>query len=495
MKAVEEQLDDLPDGWAWTRLEECAEVLDSQRVPINSKEREKRISGKEISELYPYFGATGQVGWIDEYLFDEELVLLGEDGAPFFQPTKPKAYIIRGRTWVNNHAHVLRAILGTTSNQFMCQYLNAFDYHGYVTGTTRLKLNQSRMRAIPIPLPPLPEQHRIVAKIEELFTKLDAGVRSLKIARGQLRAYRQSVLKAAVEGKLTERWREEHKGEIEPAITLLKQISEEQKKRGNDRSNLPNPDLSGLPSLPDEWTWTTIGSIEESLRNGIYKQKRFYTDDGIACLRMYNIVDGKIVWENIKRMILTPEEVEQYGLRPGDVLVNRVNSRELVGKAAPIPSGLETCVFESKNIRLRIFRSYLKSTYVGYWFQVFSQGYFSRNAQQTVGMASINQSQLRAMPFPLPPLDEQERIVEKVESRLSIVGVTESAIENNFTRAAHLRQSILREAFSGKLVLQEPSDEPASVLLERIKAQREGHARRDAEGRLSQAKIDAYQMS
>ena len=298
-----------------------------------------------------------------------------------------------------------------------------------------------------------------------------------------------------MKGKLTEEWRGERKGEMEPATTLLKRISEERKKRNNDRSNQPSPDLSGLPSLPDQWTWTTIGSIAESMRNGIYKPKRFYADDGIACLRMYNIMGGKIVWENIKRMILTPEEVEQYELRPGDVLVNRVNSRELVGKAAPIPSGLETCVFESKNIRLRLFRSYLKSAYVGYWFQVFRQGYFSRNAQQTVGMASINQSQLRAMPFPFPPVAEQERIVREVKSRLSIVAVTESAIEDNFTRAAHLRQSILIEAFSGRLVPEEPSDEPAGVLLERTKEQRERSEPRDVEVRPSQSKMDAYEMS
>ena len=149
---------------------ECVDILDGQRVPINAEEREKRINGKTQSQLYPYYGATGQVGWIDGFLFDEELVLLGEDGAPFFDFSKHKAYIIKGKTWVNNHAHVLRAILGITFNKFVCNYLNCFDYHGYVSGTTRAKLNQAPMRTIPIPLAPLPEQRRIVAKIEALFS-------------------------------------------------------------------------------------------------------------------------------------------------------------------------------------------------------------------------------------------------------------------------------------------------------------------------------------
>jgi len=169
---MDEQLPELPSGWVWTRLENCVGILDNQRIPISSRERKKRTAGMSISELYPYYGATGQVGWIDGYLFDEELVLLGEDGAPFFDPTKHKAYIIKGKSWVNNHAHVLRVVANMTVSQFLCNYLNIFDYNDYITGTTRPKLNQKAMRRIPLPLPPLHEQNRIVAKIEELFTEL-----------------------------------------------------------------------------------------------------------------------------------------------------------------------------------------------------------------------------------------------------------------------------------------------------------------------------------
>ena len=100
----------LPDGWVWTTIGQVAEILDSKRIPVNASDREARIADKSSNELYPYYGATGQVGWIDDYLFDEELVLLGEDGAPFLQALKDKAYTIHGKSWVNNHAHVLRAI-------------------------------------------------------------------------------------------------------------------------------------------------------------------------------------------------------------------------------------------------------------------------------------------------------------------------------------------------------------------------------------------------
>nr|GFC82144.1 hypothetical protein [Tanacetum cinerariifolium] len=152
-------------GWVWTKLRDVAEVLDSFRSPINNDERNQRINGRPESELFPYYGATGQVGWIDSYLLDEELVLLGEDAAPFYDPFKPVAYLVNGKTWVNNHAHILRA-KPVATNKFLLHYLNQFDYHGYVTGTTRLKLTQQSMNQIPVCIAPLPEQRRIVAKLE-----------------------------------------------------------------------------------------------------------------------------------------------------------------------------------------------------------------------------------------------------------------------------------------------------------------------------------------
>ena len=208
MDLISEERNELPVHWTKTDLENCVEILDSERKPINSDEREERLAKKNVKK-YPYYGATGQVGWIDDFLFDEELLLLGEDAAPFFEQSKNVAYIISGKTWVNNHAHVLRAVYELTSNRYLCHYLNIFDYHDFVTGTTRLKLPQTPLKKIPIKLPPLPEQHRIVAKIEELFTKLDVAFDELKKAKAQIKRYRQSVLKHAFEGKLTEEWRKQ----------------------------------------------------------------------------------------------------------------------------------------------------------------------------------------------------------------------------------------------------------------------------------------------
>ncbi len=195
-----EDLPELPEGWVRTTLEHCVDILDSRRVPVNAKEREARISGKPLSELYPYFGATGQVGWINDYLFDDELVLLGEDGAPFLQAFRDKAYTIRGKSWVNNHAHVLRAIAGLMLNSYLCHYLNVSDYRDYVTGTTRLKLNQSRMRRIPIPLPPFAEQRRIVAEVERRLSVVAALEASAGAALARARRLAAGRAQAGVRG-------------------------------------------------------------------------------------------------------------------------------------------------------------------------------------------------------------------------------------------------------------------------------------------------------
>jgi len=478
---------ELPEGWAWTRLENCIEVLDKHRIPINAEERGKRIANKALSELNPYYGATGQVGWIDDYLFDEELVLLGEDGAPFFESTKNKAYLIKGKSWVNNHAHVLKVISNIALNQFLCHYLNIFDYHGYVTGTTRFKLNQSSMRKIPFSLPPLSEQRAIVSKIEQLFGDLDNGIANFKKAQEQLKRYRQSVLKNACEGKLvlTEAELARADGrDYEPADVLLARILKERREKWNGKGKYKEPaaaDTSKLSEVPEGWCLANVGQITDSMKNGIYKPKEFYVEGGFACLRMYNIDRGKIVWKDIKRMNLTKEEIDEYLLVPGDLLVNRVNSRELVGKAAVISSGIEKCVFESKNIRVRILNEVVNPYYLCYHFTLAGTDYFNRNAQQVVGMASISQPQIARFPVLLPPLTEQRRIVAKVERCFSVCDKLEVTIADSLQKAESLRQSILKKAFEGKLLnekeLEEarnaPDWEPAEKLVERIRQEKQ----------------------
>ena len=442
-----------PPGWSWTTLGEVATVLDSQRVPINADEREQRIAHKKPHEVYPYFGATGQVGWIDSYLFDEELVLLGEDGAPFLDPGKNKAYIIKGRCWVNNHAHVLRANAGFTLNSYLMHFLNFFDYHGYVTGTTRFKLNQSEMRKIPIPLAPLLEQRRIVAEIEKQFTRLDAGVAALKRVQANLKRYRASVLKAACEGRLAPQDPAD-----EPADRLLARILAERRAKweaehpGKKYVEPAAAVTDGLPALPVGWCWSTISSVTVlGPQNGLYLPQSAY-GSGIPILRIDDYQNGSSRASGELRLVRADDdEIKKYRLFENDLVINRVNSLSHLGKCLLVSPRNLPAIFESNMMRLRL-ASGVAPTFVEKWLQSnLGRSLLTQRAKWAVNQASINQEDIGITPVPIPPHPEQHRIVAEVERRLSVVAEVEAAVVVNLARAGRLRQAVLKRAFEGKL--------------------------------------------
>lgn len=162
------------DNWKQAKIKDCCDILDNLRKPISAIERDKRIENKSQRELFPYYGATGLVGWIDDYLIDDEYVLIGEDGAPFFDMSKDIAYLIKGKSWVNNHVHILKAKTQIACDKFILHYLNSFnDFGGYVNGTTRLKLNKGQLERIPVLLPPLEEQKQIAALFQSIVTAIE----------------------------------------------------------------------------------------------------------------------------------------------------------------------------------------------------------------------------------------------------------------------------------------------------------------------------------
>lgn len=490
------KLTNLPNGWCSIDLQTCVDILDGRRVPVNSSEREARILGKRQEELFPYYGATGKVGVIDGYLFDEETVLVGEDGAPFLDAHKKKAYLARGKYWVNNHAHVLRARHGLTSNTFVQHYLNIFDYHGYVTGTTRLKLNQAPLRSIPTPLPPLAEQYRIVAKIEELFTRLDAGVEALKQIKRQLKRYRQAVLKHAFEGKLTQVWREAQLKDpnsplnTEPAAVLLERIKAERKKAlAKKYKELPPVDTTDLPDLPKGWEWTSVAQIgtprEQTVLTGPFGStlgRSDFLSEGvplltIGCLTRYGLTTEKAFFISEEKA----KKLGRYRVKKGDILFSRMAT---VGRAALVDTNFVNAVINYHLMRLRLADSAIKPEYMVYYVRGSD---VVRNHVKEVNHGAtrdgINTNQLLDLPVCLASRFEQEQIVQEVEMRFSIADAIESEIDRSALESNRLRQSILKRAFEGKLVPQDPNDEPAEKLLERIRAEREAEQNQKKNGK------------
>ena len=391
----------MSSNWNVVPFTEAVDICDTLRKPINSSERASRIKGKEQSELYPYYGATGQVGFIDDYITDGEYVLLGEDGAPFLDAFSKKAYIISGKTWVNNHAHVLKS---KTNNKFLCYYLNSFNYKGYVSGTTRLKLTQAEMKRIPVPVPPLSEQERIVARIEELFSQLDAGVETLKKTKAQLAVYRQA------------------------AITEAFSVD----------NNTPNVCLSDIAQI--------IG--------GITKGRNLSGTETIELpyLRVANVQNGYLDLSEIKTIKLRVDEKERYLLKPGDVLYTEGGDRDKLGRGTVWRGEIKDCVHQNHIFKARVDQSKAIPEYVAFWsMSTPARNYFYQKGKQSVNLASINKTVLSALTLPLPALEKQREIINHIESRLSVCDSIEQTADIALQQADAMRQSILKDAFEGNL--------------------------------------------
>jgi type I restriction enzyme, S subunit len=200
-----------------------------------------------------------------------------------------------------------------------------------------------------------------------------------------------------------------------------------------------------------------LGDVVTSMKNGMYKPASEYFDEGTPCLRMYNIGAGTIIWRDIKRMRVSEREFSDYGLREGDLLVNRVNSRELVGKAAYIPASLAPSVFESKNIRVRLDTSKALPKFINYQLLARGSRHFSNNAQQVVGMASISQGQLADFPIVLADLNIQLCIVDEIEKQFSRLDEAVANLQRVKANLKRYKASVLKAAVEGRLVETEAS--------------------------------------
>ena len=385
---------------------------------------------------------------------------------------------------VDNNVMGLHPFPGVLHPKFLFYFMWTIRLGDASRATTVPSVRKSDVENIPFPLPPLPEQHRIVAEIEKQFTRLDASVAALKRAQANLKRYRASVLKAACEGKLipTEAELAQAEGrDYEPASVLLERILterraswESQEKRRGKYKEPVAPDISDLPELPAGWVWATVGQlILGTPQNGIYKPKAEY-GQGVPILRIDDFQDFYLKdREFLQCLNVTAEESDTYGLKPNQLIINRVNSPSHLGKCLIVPNSLLPAVFESN--MMKITADHLVDPFLVAYYLRSPEGRnrLTSNAKWAVNQASINQKDVSMTPIPLPPLAEQRRIVAEIERRLSVIQQTEVTVEASLKRAERLRQSVLKRAFSGQLVPQDPDDEPASALLERIRAGRE----------------------
>ena len=381
------------------------------------------------------------------------------------------------------------------------------------TGTTIGHLPREVFIEHPMRVPPSREQQRIVETLESLFSRLDDAVASLERVQRNLKRYRAAVLQAAVEGRLVPTEAELARAEgrsFESASELLARILAERRRRWEEaelaklraKGKEPRndawkakyvepepPKIPDLAPLPTGWCWSSLRDIAE-LKGGITKDTKRAGEAKsleVPYLRVANVQRGYLDLSEVKTISASEQEIKELVLQRGDILFNEGGDRDKLGRGWIWQEEIAQCIHQNHVFRARLLHNGVQPKLISWYGNSSGQRYFIEQGKQTTNLASLNITKLGALPVPLPPAAEQVRIVEEVERLLSVSDDAGHAVVSQLTRCHRLRQSILKWAFEGKLVDQDPSDEPASVLLERIRAERAWAPARPGRGRRARA--------
>ena len=370
-------------------LEDCCDILDSMRVPITAKDRK--------SGIYPYYGANGLQDYVSDYIFDDELVLLAEDGGHFNSKEHPIAYRVSGKCWVNNHAHVLRPKSGIDVD-YLCYTLMFYDVSKMINGTTRKKLNQSSMRKMLIPIVNYNEQLAIVYRLKIIENLIDNRQQQL------------NLLDELIESRFIEMF-------------------------GDPVTN------------PMGWEYIFLSeALKTKPQNGLYKPQSDYVKDnsGVPILRIDAFYDGKVKdFSKLKRLHCTEEERKDFLLKENDIVINRVNSLEYLGKCAHITGLLENTVFESNMMRFHLLDEYNPVYVIKLLCSQYIKNQIMSCAKKAVNQASINQQDVQKFIILKPPIELQNKFADFVEQ----VEKTKVTIKKSLDELHLLKDSLMQKYF------------------------------------------------
>jgi len=479
-------------------------------------------SERDQTSDIPVYGSSGIVGNHNQPLIDGPCIIVGRKGSA------GEVHYSQGPCWPIDTTYYIQ-VPSALSPLYVYYALRSLNLESLDKSTTIPSLSRDDFYAQFISIPPLPEQHRIVDAIETQFTRLDAAVAALKRIQTALERYRASVLKAACEGRLTptEAALARAEGrEYEPAGALLTRILAERRARWEgerwqyeierakkkaaqaerkaaglpyyirdlapeDWQDIPEaeyadylpksdrwkhkykepeaPDTEYLPDLPEGWVWTKLGQIF-----GVYvgatprRNRPEYWNGSINW-----VSSGEVAFCRVRS---TRETITELGLDnsstelhpPGTVLLGMIGEGKTRGQVAILDIA---ATHNQNSAAIRVSEANLPPEYIYYFL---TKEYERTRTRGSGGnQPALNKSRVQSIPLPLPPLPEQRRIVAEVERRLSLIEALETAVARNLRRAERLRQSILKRAFAGRLVPQDPGDEPAAALLARVRAERE----------------------
>ena len=415
---------DIPESWMWVRFGNLSFNRDSERIPLSVSER------SNLNKIYDYYGASGVIDKVDKYLFDKPLLLIGEDGANLINRSTPIAFIATGRYWVNNHAHVIDFI-SYDLLKYVSNFINAISLVDYITGTAQPKMNQEKMNSILIAIPPIQEQVRINDKITSISSIVEKYEKQRTLL-DQLNNtidenLKKSILQEAIQGKLVPQIESEGS-----AAELLEEIYAEKKRlvregklkasalkgesrifRGDDNkyyeqigSKTINIDEQIPFDIPNSWCWIRLGYIIDFSSNSSVKVSNIEPDSWILDLEDIEKDSSRLLQR--KRMSETGAKSDKHRFSTGNILysklrpyLNKVLIADMNGYCTS-----EILVFDFGKIYAEYALAYLRSPFFVEYAMSDAYG---------VKMPRLGSKQGNNALMPIPPLDEQHRIVNKIK--------------------------------------------------------------------------------
>ena len=367
---------EVPQGWVWTTLESCTINRDNERIPVASA-----IRSKQQHKKYDYYGAAGIIDKVDNYIFNERLLLVGEDGANLLSRAKNNAFFAEGKFWVNNHAHILDSYPKKVLD-FVAIVINSMNLEMYISGSAQPKLSQDNLNRIPIPLPPLAEQQRIVAEIERWFSLIDTIEQGKENLQNTIKQTKNKILDLAIHGKLVPQDPSD-----EPASELLKRI--------NPKVQI-TCDNEHYAQLLKGWA---ICSLEDIIE---YEQPTDY----IVSSTNYDDSYLTPVLTAGKSFIIgyTDEEEGIYSKLPCIIFDDFTTASKLVTFPFKVKSSAMKILQVNQNISIKYVAAFMSitqligDTHKRYWISEYSK-----------------------LPIPIPPKEEQKRIVTAIDNLFNVL--------------------------------------------------------------------------
>lgn len=462
----------LPDNWVNVPLGNIARYINGRAF----KPHEWEKNGYPIIRIQNLTKSTQVVNYSSKQ-HEEKYFVKNGDVLMAWSATLDVFEWKGGPAWLNQHIFNVKEFKNVVVKKYLFYSLKQAiaDFYQKTHGTGMVHVTKPVFEAHEIPLPPFNEQKRIVDRLDQIIPRIDELKTRLDNVPTIIKRFRQSVLTAAVTGRLTEKWREDHP-DVEGVEATVQSIyyrrlaeSKTDQQKNKVEKLFAEVETQDNALLPETWKYAFLNKICESFQYGTSSKSSKQGD--IPVLRMGNLQNGAIDWSDLVYSS-NKEEIKKYRLEKNTVLFNRTNSPELVGKTA-IYLGERAAIFAGYLIRINNM-DILDSHYLNYSLNTdYAKAFCNREKTDGVNQSNINAQKLGRFEIPLPPLEEQKEIVRQVEWLFALADKLEAHYQNARARVDKLTRSVLAKAFRGELAPRDPNDEPAEKLLERILAEKE----------------------